>query len=144
MTGAPKTGVTALMGMMPLSPGRILMIEHNSAMAEPHKAVAGSNTLWLDVPNRRRDICGTASPMNDIGPQNAVVTAVSMPVESKSMFRVCLMFTPRFSAYLVPSSSAFIGFISDVEIASPIMTIMANAGICDIDTPPKFPIPHVT
>ena len=130
--------------MIPFSPGKMHIIEHNNAIAEPHNAVAGNRILWFDVPRSNLDMCGTASPMNEIGPQNAVVTAVSIPVDRSNMFLVRCMFTPKFSAYLVPNRRAFIGFISMTEIISPINIIMENAGICDSDTPPKLPMPHVT
>lgn len=97
MTGAPNIGVTALRGMTML-PGMMQMMLHSSAMTAPQSIVAGSSTVWLDVPVSRRAMCGTASPMNATGPQNAVTTAVSMPVDMSIMRRVLRMLRPRFVA----------------------------------------------
>ncbi len=44
-------------------------------------------------------ICGTANPMKAIGPQNAVVTAVRIPVAISRRLRTLRMFIPRLSAY---------------------------------------------
>ena len=51
-----------------------------SAIIPPDNIVTGTKSLWLDVPNINLAICGTASPINDIGPQNAVTAAVNIPV----------------------------------------------------------------
>ena len=119
MTGAPKTGVTALSGMMPDSPGKMQMRLQSKATALPVSKVTGSKELWFDVPNISRAMCGTANPMNDTGPQKAVVTAVRIPVETSSRLRVRLMFTPKFSAYRLPKSKALRGFIKRIDKASP-------------------------
>lgn len=42
MTGAPKSGVTALSGMMPRSPGSTHSRLHNNATALPESMVAGT------------------------------------------------------------------------------------------------------
>ena len=119
MTGAPNTGVTALRGMIPDSPGRMQMRLHSRAMALPANKVTGNKELWLDVPSINRAMCGTAKPINDTGPQNAVVTAVRIPVETNNKFLVRLMFTPRFSAYLVPNNMALSGLIKRMASTSP-------------------------
>lgn len=41
ITGAPMIGVTALRGMMPLSPGRTHIMLHRSDMAAPERIVPG-------------------------------------------------------------------------------------------------------
>lgn len=73
------TGVTAFSGMIPASPGRMQMKLQSRAMAPPVSMVTGSRELWLEVPSMRRAMCGTASPIKEIGPQKAVVVAVSNP-----------------------------------------------------------------
>ena len=62
---------------------------------------------------------GTANPMNETGPQKAVVTAVRIPVEMSNKLRVRLMFTPRFSAYLVPRSIALRGLMRRMASTNP-------------------------
>ena len=67
--------------------------------------VAGNSWRWFSVDGISRAICGTANPMKAIGPQNAVVTAVSKPVTTAaSCARVSC--SPRFSAYCSPNSGA--------------------------------------
>ena len=51
-----KTGVMALMGRMPDSPGRIQMRLHSNAVTAPHSKVIGNKVLWFDVPNNSRAI----------------------------------------------------------------------------------------
>ena len=77
-------GVTALSGMMPLFPGNTQIRLHRRAMALPDSMVKGISRLWLELPVASRAMCGTASPMKETGPQNAVVTAVSSPVAKSS------------------------------------------------------------
>ena len=81
------TGVTAFSGMIPASPGRMQMKLQSRAMAPPVSMVTGSRELWLEVPSMRRAMCGTASPIKEIGPQKAVVVAVSNPVATSSRLR---------------------------------------------------------
>ena len=88
MTGAPKIGVTALSGIIPISPGMMQIKLQSKAMALPVSMVRGISELWLEVPSISRAICGTASPMKEMGPQNAVVMAVS---PSFSCFAIDLM-----------------------------------------------------
>ena len=89
-------GVIALIGIT--DEGNTLMRLHNNAITAPARAVAGSKTVWLDERNAKRAMCGTTSPWNPIGPQNAVTTAVSIPDSNNNLFRVALMLTPKFSA----------------------------------------------
>ena len=119
MTGAPINGVTALMGMMPLLPGSVLIILHSSRTIAPHSIVTGSSVLWLLLRSNKRAMCGTDRPINVIGPQNAVVVAVSSPVARSNRFLVNEIFTPRFSAYLVPNSIALSGFDNIKAIIRP-------------------------
>lgn len=87
ITGAPKTGVTALSGMIVFS-GSVHTRLQTSAMMLPERMVAGSRMTWFDVRVMRRAMCGTASPMNATGPQNAVAAAERMPVEMSMRRRV--------------------------------------------------------
>ena len=126
MTGAPNTGVTAFRGIMPDSPGKMQMRLQSKAMALPANNVTGNKELWLEVPNINLAMCGTANPMNDTGPQKAVVTAVRIPVEMSNKFRVRLMFTPRFSAYRVPNNMALSGLIRRMASTSPLIVNRAK------------------
>ena len=119
ITGAPIKGVTALMGMMPLLPGRTLSMLHNNSTIAPQSMVTGSSVLWLLLRNSKRAMCGTDKPINVIGPQKAVVEAVSKPVAKSNRFLVKDIFTPKFSAYLVPNSMALRGLDSRKAIESP-------------------------
>ena len=79
-----------------------------------------------------------------MGPQNAVTTAVKIPERISSLLRVARMFTPRFSAYRVPSKRALSGFISMKDNATDAITNMENNGSRSIVTPEKLPSPHIT
>jgi len=68
-TGAPIMDVMALMGRALSKPGIRAMMLQTSASNAPVKIVPGKMTLWLEVWNRLRVRCGTASPRNAIGPQ---------------------------------------------------------------------------
>ena len=144
MIGAPNSGVTAFSGRIVFEPGIIIRILHNSAMIAPAKIVTGSSILWLDVPNISRATCGTASPIKEMGPQKAVVVAVSKPVQKRIQMRVRLIFTPRLAAYNSPRRRAFSGFIINRERSSPMLENMTKYGICPNDTPEKLPSPHMT
>lgn len=137
-------GVMALMGITPDEMGRTLMREQSSAITAPHSAVAGSRTMWLDDLSARRAMCGTIRPINPIGPQKAVTTAVSTPERMSNLLRVARMFTPRFSAYLAPKSNAFNGFTSSSESPSAMIINDANIGKRSNVTPEKLPNPHMT
>ena len=143
MTGAPRMGVTALSGSIPVSPGSVQRRLQSRAVALPVSIVTGISVLWLEVPSRRRAMWGTARPMNEIGPQKAVVTAVNRPTVTNSMFLTRWVLMPRFSAYRLPNSSALRGLINKVASSSPMeMEVMKN-GICSEETAPKLPIPHI-
>ena len=90
----------------------------------------------------RRATWGMAKPMNDTGPQKAVVMAVSKPVTMSSQLRTKRMLTPRFWAYWSPSSSAFSGLMSSNEQMRPTKAKPANIGRWCMDTPPNEPMPH--
>lgn len=62
-------GVIAFKGNIPDAPGNTLTRLHNKAIIAPISIVNGNNTLWFEVPNTNRAICGTAKPMNATGPQ---------------------------------------------------------------------------
>lgn len=97
MTGAPKTGVTALIGITVFC-GITQIRLHNIHITAPVSIVVGNSMVWSDVFVSIRAMCGTASPTNAIGPQKAVLAAVSMPVAVSSSRRVRLMSTPKFAA----------------------------------------------
>ena len=94
--GAPISPVTTLIGKAPSKPGIRAIKLQNKARTEPAKITAGNNTFWLVVRNKPLVRCGTARPKNAIGPQNAVIAAVRIPVHNKMARRVFLMFIPGF------------------------------------------------
>ena len=51
-------------------------------------AEAGIVMRWLEVWNKPRAMCGTATPMNAIGPQKAVTPPASRPVANTMNRRV--------------------------------------------------------
>ncbi len=110
----------------------------------PQRIVTGSRDLWFELPSMSLAMCGTASPINDIGPQNAVVVAVSTPVARRINPLVRLMLTPKFSAYTSPNSRALRGFISSIEMATPPATKSIKYGSFSTETLVKSPIPHIT
>lgn len=81
-----------------MSPGSELIRLHSRAIMIPVSMVTGIRFLWLFVPNTKRARCGTANPINEIGPQNAVVVATRTPVDSSNKVRVRIMFIPKFCA----------------------------------------------
>ena len=128
MTGTPKNGVTTLSGIRPASPGKVQMILHSKARAAPVKSVTGKRALWFVVCNSSRAICGTANPMNEIGPQYAVTIAVRIPVISNNKVRVRRILIPRFAAYPGPSNIALSGFANMRALPMPVSMTKANAG----------------
>ena len=132
----------AFSGIIPLSPGNRHMALHNRATSIPAVMVAGSSWRWSSVFIIMRAICGTASPMKAMGPQNAVADAVRSPVTNSSLLRSATVFTPRFSAYCSPSNSMLSGLTSMSEHARPITVTAVNVGMLLMDTPPKLPRPH--
>jgi len=88
-------------------------------------------------------ICGTANPIKAIGPQKAVVIAVSIPVAINNRLRVSRTFTPRFSAYRFPNNKAFKGLINMTDKTKPAVIETTNTGNCPEDTPLKFPNPQI-
>lgn len=87
ITGAPIIGVTALSGRI-VSPGRMHSILQTIAINAPMRIVQGSNVLWFSDPMNILAMWGTASPMNDTGPQNAVEIAVKSPVDNRRSRRM--------------------------------------------------------
>ena len=98
MTGAPINGVTELRGSIPPATGTEHITLHTKAMTAPKRIVNGRSTRWLSVFIKRREICGTASPMNETGPQKAVTTDVNTPVITNMELRNRFVLNPRFSA----------------------------------------------
>ena len=143
MIGTPTMGVMALMGIMP-DAGNTLTSWHINATTAPASMVHGSNMLWLDELSSSRAICGTTSPINPIGPQNAVTVAVSSPAISNKLLRVCRRLTPNDSAYRLPSSSASSGLQSSIDHPIASNVTMANNGRLLLVTPEKLPSPQIT
>ena len=114
----------AFNGSTPLAPGNTQIKLQSKAIAEPISMVIGNSDLWFDVPNINLAICGTANPINAIGPQKAQVIAVISPAQSRRRKRINFIFTPKFAAYLSPNSRAFKGLISRIERSKLTQTTM--------------------
>lgn len=71
---------------------------HAKAMLAPRAMVCGKSERWEPDEDKKRAMCGVARPMKLTGPQKAVVMAESNPVASRSMWRVRVVFTPKFCA----------------------------------------------
>ncbi len=89
-------------------------------------------------------MCGTESPINEIGPQYAVVMAVRYPEMSMIITLLRLIFNPKFSAYVSPRSSMFKFFGKKNVAANPIIMLMLNTASFLVPIPEKLPIPHTT
>lgn len=97
-TGTPMNGVMADKGSVPRSPGKWVSNNESNATLAPITKVAGNKRRWSAVCMSRRTICGTAKPMNDMGPHRAVTAAVSSPVSRSRMVRTRLTRMPRLVA----------------------------------------------
>ena len=96
-TGAPMSGVTAFSGNK-MPDGNTHISEQRRPTPPPVRSVAGIRMLWRSVGKNILAMWGTARPINETGPQNAVITAVSSPVASSKRFLTLIRFTPRFLA----------------------------------------------
>ena len=68
--------------------------------------------------------------MKAIGPQKVVTIAVNVPLASSKALRTVRMPTPRFSAYLLPRTSRFNGFASNIgTIRHKIMDIVKTGNM---------------
>ena len=144
MTGAPNIGVTAFKGRILLVPGTVISRLQSKAMHVPVNIVTGTNILWLDEPSINRAMCGTAKPINEMGPQKAVVVAVNNPEQKRMAIRVRLILTPKLAAYISPSNKAFSGFTNRAASNKPVNEKRKKYGSCVSETPEKSPNPHIT
>ena len=96
--GAPKAVVTALMGRLVANPGNWAMVSQANRTNMPKRAVAGNNILWSLVLNNNLPKCGTAIPIKAMGPQNAVIPPVSIPVLTIMIHRNLSKFIPMLLA----------------------------------------------
>ena len=62
---------------------------HNRQMHAPSSMVVGISVRCVAVRHSMREMCGVASPTNDMGPQNAVDVAVISPAIRKSLRFMC-------------------------------------------------------
>ena len=69
MTGAPMSAVTELTGKAPSKPGSLAIRLQSKARAAPVSSVDGIRMRWSLVRKRARARCGTAKPINMMGPQ---------------------------------------------------------------------------
>ena len=92
--GAPNNDVIAFIGKVYSLVGNCAILSQINIIIAPLIATAGINVLWFEVLNNNFVICGTAKPINAIGPENAVITPVNKLVAIKVRFLVRLTFTP--------------------------------------------------
>ena len=78
ITGAPKRALTVEMGSGYVKSEQ--STSHTSNRHAPISTQAGMVTRWFEVLKMPRAICGTATPINAIGPQKAVTPPASNPV----------------------------------------------------------------
>lgn len=98
MTGAPTRGVITFMGMTLPPAGKVLNKLQSIARQAPISIEPGTRIRCVLIPNTIRVRCGTAKPRNEIGPQKAVVVAVSNPEDRSNPLRLLRTFTPRLAA----------------------------------------------
>lgn len=92
-TGAPINEVMMLMGKLPF--GKIWAIQENNSIAKiPNKMTNIYKGIISVRLNKIRQICGTANPMNAIGPTKAVAEAVKIAEEIRMNHLVFLMLIP--------------------------------------------------
>ena len=84
-------GVITLMGNRVPSEGRVHSRLQSRVRQAPVSIQAGIRERWLLVPMVMRARWGTARPRKEMGPQKAVVVAVSSPVQQSSRLRVAWM-----------------------------------------------------
>ena len=74
-------------------------------------------------------MCGIAKPINEIGPQNAVVIAVNRPTISSSRLRSRRVLIPKLSAYWGPKRRMFRGLTNSNAAVIPTKQRRENRGI---------------
>ena len=99
--------------------GTCAIISQINNTIAPVIAVAGINILWFEVVKISLAICGTANPINAIGPEKAVITPVNKLVITKIIILLCLMFIPKLFAYFSPNKKLFRGLIIAKTPAKP-------------------------
>ncbi len=97
-TGAPNKEVIAFMGKVNSLAGNWAIESQINSTIAPIIADEGINILWLDVENNIFAICGTAKPINAIGPEKAVITPVNKLVINIIIFLLFLILIPRLFA----------------------------------------------
>ena len=109
----------------------------------PPRTDPGIRTRQSDVANIDLHICGTASPMKEIGPANAVTAAVIMLEMRMVAYRVRLTFIPMLAAYLSPRERALRDFAKQAEINSIGAIIEDIIFKCCLVNPANEPIVHI-
>ncbi len=86
--------VMALMGKIMFSKIIKVRISHKSIRLIPTPIFAQNNTKWLEVLKIILEMCGTAKPINAIGPTNAVMLPAKILVAKISINLVFCIFKP--------------------------------------------------
>lgn len=98
ITGAPNKEVIAFIGRVNWLFGNCAIQSQSTKIIAPNKETAGINTLWLEVLNINLVTCGTAMPINAMGPQKAVITPVNKLVIINIRFLLFLVLIPKLFA----------------------------------------------
>ena len=88
----------AFMGSIYSLFGNCEILSQISIMMAPFIATAGIKVLWFEVVNNNFAMCGTAKPINAIGPAKAVMTPVKILVAIKVIFLVFFTLIPKLLA----------------------------------------------
>lgn len=88
--GMPNSAVIVLMGKV----RSLASTSQRSITTIPVRIEAGTRIRWSASAKRMRATCGTARPMNPIGPQKAVTVPASRVVERKINCRERRMSSP--------------------------------------------------
>lgn len=120
------------------------IMSHRHSKLAPTTIHAGITILWSLVRNIPLTICGTAMPMNAIGPVNAVAVPASRQHNIITVILMFLIDTPKPVAYLSPSSNAlsFLGRNSE-KIRHIIIIGAITFKNCQV-TELKLPMLHIT
>ena len=83
------------------------------------------------------------SPMNEIGPQKAVVTDARISVATSVNILVLFILIPRLIAYSSPNIHPLSGLIRNTANMSPISINDRKITMLSVPTPLKLPIPQI-
>lgn len=131
-----------LIGKVPKG-NKSVMIENNNITKTPDNTIQLNNILISPVFKIDLQICGTAKPINAIGPVKAVADAVKIADENNINKRIFFILIPTDCAYFSPNNKAEIPLNVNNDKINPIPTNNANTKIWSQDNPLNDPNPHI-